>query len=767
MLTKFYQWLHGKWPAGLVEKMPIVGESGKTNVSGIRVVGDLSGVPLLKFSSQTGVDAINAILAESDFLKKQQSKAADTYDVAIIGAGVSGISAAMQAKQAGLNYCLLEASQALTTIINFPKQKPIFTYPTDMIPSGGVQYSEKSDIKESLLDDIHEQIQSAGLEITTNRVANITGKVNNFTLELEDQSSIKTLQVIIAIGRSGNYRRLNVNGEELDKVSNRLHDPKEFKEKEVLIVGGGDSAAEAAIALAESGAHVSLSCRSPEITRPKPENTQNLMSLANQGKIKLYLGSKVKEISSDQVHLTTKSNESKTIKNDAVFILIGREAPLDFFRRCGVAIQGERNLKFWLTMVISLAIATFIYQWKKSGTWLPIAEWSQQKGVFPYGLEKIWASWGGNFENPEHILGTMKFVVGDPGFWYSLLYCIFIVVFGIRRIQRRQTPYVKRQTLTLAAFQLIPLFLLPYIILPWAGFNGAFDSGIAKYLADELFPIANYGSGREYWRAFGLILAWPLFFWNVFTSEPMWWWLGISLFQTFVIIPFIVMRWGKGAYCGWICSCGALAETLGDTQRHKMPHGPFWNKMNMVGQVFLALSFILLILKILAWAHIPFAKDLFNGIFYGGDTAMAWSYVWFVDLLWAGILGVGLYFHFSGRVWCRFACPLASLMHIYSRFGKFAIFADKKKCISCNVCTSVCHQGIDIMNFANKGLPMEDPQCVRCSACVQQCPTGVLSFGRYDMSEKTANKKNLDRSIIFDSLPASLTQMTETTRPTQ
>jgi polyferredoxin len=107
------------------------------------------------------------------------------------------------------------------------------------------------------------------------------------------------------------------------------------------------------------------------------------------------------------------------------------------------------------------------------------------------------------------------------------------------------------------------------------------------------------------------------------------------------------------------------------------------------------------------------------------------TYYYLVDVFLAGIVGVGLYFWFSGRVWCRFACPLAALMNIYTRFSRFRIFAEKEKCISCNVCTSVCHQGIDVMNFANKGLPMEDPQCVRCSACVQSCPTGVLAFGRY------------------------------------
>jgi len=199
----------------------------------------------------------------------------------------------------------------------------------------------------------------------------------------------------------------------------------------------------------------------------------------------------------------------------------------------------------------------------------------------------------------------------------------------------------------------------------------------------------------------------------------------IGLVQTFVIIPLIVHRWGKGAYCGWICSCGALAETLGDRQRHKMPHGPRWNRLNMTGQVILALAFLLFALRAVTWA---WPETALAGLFAGGLRL----YYHVVDIFLAGIVGVGMYFWFSGRVWCRFACPLAALMHLYARFSRFRIFPEKSKCISCNVCTSVCHQGIDIMNFANKGLPMEDPQCVRCSACVQECPTGTLAFGRYD-----------------------------------
>jgi polyferredoxin len=127
-----------------------------------------------------------------------------------------------------------------------------------------------------------------------------------------------------------------------------------------------------------------------------------------------------------------------------------------------------------------------------------------------------------------------------------------------------------------------------------------------------------------------------------------------------------------------------------------------------------------------------------------------------VDLFLAGAVGYGAYFWFSGRVWCRFACPLAAYMHIVTRFSRFRILAEKKKCISCNVCTSVCHQGIDVMNFANKGLPMEDPECVRCSACVQSCPTGVLRFGQVHPRSGEV--------IGFDRLPASPVIMREESR---
>ncbi|MEM9444220.1 MAG: NAD(P)-binding domain-containing protein [Verrucomicrobiota bacterium] len=783
VLERYYHWLHGRWPAGRVEKLPEVREDGTTNVPGIRVVGDLTGIPLLKFSLDTGAKAIRAILTEPDFQKTPEGERNGVLDVAIIGAGVSGMSAAVEAQKAGLHYKIFEAAEPFSTIANFPKGKPIYTYPTDMTPEGDLQVS--AGVKEALIDELERQRKDAGVKLTEARIDRVKRKGKELNLHLAGKSEemIKAKRVVVAIGRSGNFRKLDVPGENLDKVYNRLHDPKDFCGKSILVVGGGDSALETAIALGACGSKVMVSYRKKEFARPKPDNIEKLKMLAADpeaevaveeptservttaanskmrgdkpaGSVKLLMASKLKSISEGQVELELEDGSIETYENDAVFSMIGREAPLGFFRKCGVNITGERTKLWWISLVSVLCAFTFVYQWKKGGTWLPINEKFSELGVFPFGLDKIWESLGGSFADPSTVLGTLKFTVGDPGFYYSLLYCAVMCIFGVRRILRRKTPYVKVQTITLWTVQFVPLFLLPYLVLPWMGFNGLFDAGFGKWFADEFFPIVNYGSGREYWRAFGLILAWPLFFWNVFTDQPMWGWLALSFVQTFVIIPLIIWKWGKGAYCSWICSCGGMAETLGDAHRHKMPHGPFWNKLNMVGQVFLWAAFAILLVRIMGWF---FPGSFFESIYKfglygsGGGTAMPWGYVWFVDLLWAGIIGFGLYFHFSGRVWCRFACPLAALMHIYARFSQFRIFPDKSKCISCNVCTSVCHQGIDIMNFANKGIPMEDPECVRCSACVQGCPTGVLSFGR----------QKADGNIVLDTLPASLVQMAE------
>ncbi len=789
LLARYTHWLHTQWPAGTIEKLPVSGVNGETPLPGVRVVGDLTGIPLLKFSSKTGADAVRAILGEPDFKGFTGSDLA-LLDLAIVGGGVAGISAAIEAQNAGLRFVVFEAAEAFATVINFPKGKPIYTYPTEMKLDGGLQFTAK--VKEDLLVEIQRQQREANIQVTPARVERIERRDAELVLHVEDGAPVRARRVIISIGRSGDFRKLSVPGEELDKVYNRLFDPKEFSGQNALVVGGGDSALETAIALTAAGANVTLSYRRKELSRAKPENIAKVEKLATgaredvqvekpasqqtnpamttglrdqkRGSLTLALGTEVTQIATEQVFL--KNGTAAALPNDVVFTMLGREAPLDFFRRSGMRIAGEGTRGGWIALGSFVAFCFFVYFWKSGGfaeKWLD---------PWPGNMTALLDSLGSWFHTKvadrSTLLGTLAVSLKSRSFYYTLAYSSAIVGFGIARIRRRKTPYVTLQTSVLMMIQVIPLFLLPEIILPYLGYNGWFDGGVGRAIGDNLFesyiPEAQYlarqwpewGHPRAYWRAYGFVLAWPLMVYNVFTDAPILWWLVISFFQTFVIIPLLIWRWGKGAYCGWICSCGALAETMGDRQRHKMPHGPFWNRFNMAGQVILALAFLLLFIRIggWLWPNSVFASAfhmLLDGKNAAGAVVNYVSYKWLVDVVLGGVIGVGLYFKYSGRVWCRFFCPLAALMHIYTRFTRYRIFPEKAKCISCNVCTSVCHQGIDVMNFANKGVPMEDPQCVRCSACVQECPTGVLAFGRYDGA----------RRVVLDTLPASPVRMRE------
>lgn len=752
-IGKYARWLHLQWPAGRVERLPVVGDEGRTAVAGVRVVGDLSGIPLLKFASETATRAVRAILAEPDFAG-QRGKEPGVLDLAVVGAGVGGIAAAIEARKAGLRIAVYEAARPFATLANFPKGKPIFTYPTGMIPSGGLGFGEDAATREALLESVEAQQAAHGIEVEMERVERVVRREGVLEVQFAgDREAVRALRVIVAIGRSGNHRKLGCPGEDLAKVTNRLHDPMDFTGKDLLVVGGGDSALEAAIALAGSGARVTLSYRKREFARPKPDNIDKIRALERdpaaavtvetpvserqtaaftdamreatpRGSLRLALGTRVARVEAETVTLVDDAKTEEQIPNDAVFSMIGREAPLEFFRRSGIPIRGELSVVSKVLMGLFVAFCIWLYHWK-SGAQIPglgsLPGWANPNPA-------TWFAWAGEAPS-ESLAGVVRDAASKRSFYYTLSYCLLVVGFGWVRIRRRKTPYVKLQTLTLMTVQCLPLFLLPEILLPWAGRNHWFDAGAGGWIADQLFPAYDpaWPAAREYWRAYGLILAWPLFIYNWFTEAPLWGWLVVGAVQTFVLIPLMVWRWGKGAYCGWICSCGALAETVGDAHRHKMPHGPFWNRLNFIGQVFLLFAAVLLGLRVLGWAGVGWASGAFK---VAAETFPVLNYKYLVDLFFAGILGVAFYFWYSGRIWCRFACPLAALMHIYARFSRFRIFADKKKCISCNVCTSVCHQGIDIMSFANKGMPMEDPECVRCSACVQQCPTGVLTFGR-------------------------------------
>jgi polyferredoxin len=300
---------------------------------------------------------------------------------------------------------------------------------------------------------------------------------------------------------------------------------------------------------------------------------------------------------------------------------------------------------------------------------------------------------------------------------------MLVLVFGILRVKRTPTTYIKAQTLSLVLIQIFPLFILPTMLFPWLDFHALLPDWIREQvlMVEEGVNI----TGDNAWRSYGLILAWPLFPFNWMMDHPSWFWLCYGFLQSFVLIPLFVIRFGKGVYCGWICSCGALAETVGDRLRTRTPHGPFWKNLEFSGQVILGFMVLLTLAHVPSWVGYELPWSVLMLRYY-----LFLIYVWGVDFILASVLGVGLYMYFGGRLWCRLFCPLSAMMHIFSRFSRFAILSKKEKCISCGVCSKTCHQGISVMEYAQIGKPMDDVQCVSCSACIVECPTQVLEFGR-------------------------------------
>jgi NosR/NirI family nitrous oxide reductase transcriptional regulator len=736
-IKKYFAWLHNNAPTGDVEIYPTLSESYQSSVPGIFVIGDLTGVPLLKFAVESGKKVWKSIpRIENDLL-----------DAIIIGAGPSGISAALEAQSLGRKALVLEANSAFQTIASYPKAKPIFAEPKEFHSSSALQIENGT--KETLLGYLKHELEGLKLPFFENeRVESVIRNAKNSVFEVKTESgkSYNANHIIIAMGKSGDPRKLSIPGEDKAHVFYRLLDPAETKDKSVLIVGGGDSAIEAAIATSRYARNVTLVHRGDRLARPKFENLQRFQALIGEGKIQFFPGTKVREILDSQV-LVESEKAAKKVSTDFVLVQIGTDPPLSFLKKLGLQIQNSNSIRDWIGFfsILSFAITAYFgkasfygISWYSSlatvsagafliGSFVWLAMFLRQNGF------KKPSNWN-LFRNLYLISASCYFLfvylsasyfdfllLGKyPSFHYTFLYSMTILVFGIRRMTVRPTSYIKLQTYSLIFVQCFFLFLLPEILLPFLGESGLLGS-TDGFLLTQVFP------NKAYWKAYGFILAWPLSMGVLYDGSITNFWLGYGLFITFGVIPFLVYKFGKGAYCGWICSCGGLAETLGDEQRSKMPHGKWAYKLEHSGQWILLFAFLLTIFKLAG----VFGKGIFPQLVfleYSADS-IKWMYDLVVDIGLAGVLGVGCYFFLSGRIWCRMFCPLASLMHIYAKFSRFRIFSDKKKCISCNICTKNCHQGIDVMGYANKGIPMDSVQCVRCSACVSLCPTQVLSFG--------------------------------------
>ncbi|MCB9677128.1 MAG: NAD(P)-binding domain-containing protein [Alphaproteobacteria bacterium] len=312
--------------------IPMVDKVFQTNVPGMYVVGELGGMGLI-------YNAMTQALQCMDALVREVPAASDgVHQVVVVGAGPAGMAASLAAKKAGLDYVTLDQESVGGTVLQYPRHKLVMTKPVELPLYGRVRVGEIR--KEELLDIWNDILDKTGLQVRTGvKVERIRrGDDGIFTVELPGGETLRTHRVVLAMGRRGTPRKLGVPGEELGKVVYRLLEPERYAGSRVMVVGGGDSALEAAVSLAEAGADVTLSYRGDDFSRAKKKNREKIEAKIAAGKVTFAKQTNVTSITPDLVHLDTLDGPD-AVANDYVLVFAGGVLPTKFLADAGVHVE--------------------------------------------------------------------------------------------------------------------------------------------------------------------------------------------------------------------------------------------------------------------------------------------------------------------------------------------------------------------------------------------------------------------------------------------
>ena len=716
-------------------RLPQLDAASQSNVRGLYMVGEIAGTPLIKLGLNAGVEMVDQLAAELKEAKRDPSVDAvsadvdedSVLDVLIVGAGSSGLGAADRCQQLGLNYLVIEQQRAAQLIRNFTKGKPLFAEPQAVELKSRLWFEECS--KEQLLSKWDEQIRELGLRINEfEQVTDIRRRSDTDSFEvITDKGKYLARRVMLAIGMAGNPRKLRVEGETefAERISQNVADPDEWHDRDLVVFGAGDVACEAAVVLADRGNRVTMAAPDKEFTFPKKRNIDAVAERAKAGKIKLYLSHTASELHHGEIDIVhTETKEKTTLKYDHVFRCIGSELPLKFFDRIGVKLEGVWDLRRRLTLAVAFLSCYTLYAVKKPA-------WP-----FAGGDLLSWVPGAISFATPKFLGQAVRI---DPVFWYACLYSLVMTYFGLKAYNRwgvqYNDSYQKKRYLSLIVTQWTLGFIIPSAIMYW----------VHHKVGDNMW----LGKAGNYWHAFGIELAFPLYF-SMFFYDVGLFYLIYGLMATFVIIPILSIFHGK-RYCTWFCGCGGLAETLGDRWRHLAPKGKVsrrWEWMNMAIMIwaFVAAIFVL--------ARVGFGMYAGSQSFSpdSWSTAMIKSYGWVSDFWLAAVIPVSLYPIFGGKIWCRYWCPLAKWMQLWSKWlGRLRIVSNEK-CITCGECSRYCQVGIDVMSFAKNQAEFSNKNtcCIHCGICITVCPMDVLSFdngGTGTLTESLRNRRGIMPTI--------------------
>jgi thioredoxin reductase (NADPH) len=316
-------------------KVPEIDDNFQTIVPGQYLIGEVAGKPLVKSAANLGRAVVEHMMAMG--MQPGAIGRSDTIvDVAIIGSGPGGLSAALSCIQKGLSYVVLEKEQMIaSTIARYPKGKLVMAEPYD---TQNVSFLPVFDsAKEQLIPIWTELIERVGMRVNKGESVETVARAPDGAFEIRSTVAIYRAQrVVLSIGTRGKPRTLQVPGENLPKIYNLLEDPDDWRGRSVLVVGGGDSAVEAALALSDSGAKVMISYRGKGFGRAAPRNKQTIEQYAAEGRLKAKLGSQVLQFDHDSVTLALADGSQKRYPNDGAFVLIGADPPIAWLEKMGI-----------------------------------------------------------------------------------------------------------------------------------------------------------------------------------------------------------------------------------------------------------------------------------------------------------------------------------------------------------------------------------------------------------------------------------------------
>lgn len=313
--------------------IPRIQGNFETNIPGIYIIGELGGMGLIRNAFMQAKECIGYITKEKH--KQQES----VLDAVIIGCGPAGLSATIHCKEQGLNAVTLEQEDIGGSIRSYPRKKVVMTQPLDIPGYGKIHKHEIQ--KEELMETWFNVIDQLELDIRTDQqVTHIYKLEERLFKVVTNTDEFITQRVLLAIGRRGTPRKLGIEGENLPNVAYSLRDPDQFKNNKITVVGGGDSAVEAALSLAEQSSNiVRISYRKEQFFRIKPQNHDRIEAAINDGRINIIYNSEVVKNTTDQVFIKEEGKTPYALPNDFLFIFIGGTLPMKLLEELDVQID--------------------------------------------------------------------------------------------------------------------------------------------------------------------------------------------------------------------------------------------------------------------------------------------------------------------------------------------------------------------------------------------------------------------------------------------